>query len=129
MFGTKKDSVVDVIRRHWNARAATFDRELGHGVHSDQQRQAWLTLLGSLTGKTRQRVLDVGCGTGVLSLMLDELGHSVTGVDVSGGMLEVAREKTQRLRRNVVFRLENAASLSDPSDSYDMVVARHGLWT
>ena len=129
MSSTQKDDVGDVIRRHWNARAATFDRELGHGVHSDEQRQAWLTLLADLAGKTRQRVLDVGCGTGVLSLMLDQLGHSVTGVDVAGGMLHVAREKARRLGRNVAFRLENAASLTDPSESYDMVVARHVLWT
>ncbi len=38
-------------------------------------------------------VLDLGCGTGVLALLLAERGIAVTGVDPSGASLEVARAK------------------------------------
>jgi ubiquinone/menaquinone biosynthesis C-methylase UbiE len=38
------------------------------------------------------RVLDVGCGTGVLAGRLAGLGYEVVGVDPSGGMLGVMRE-------------------------------------
>ena len=38
-------------------------------------------------------LLDLGCGTGRHSLPLSEAGARVTGVDFSGGMLEVARSK------------------------------------
>src|SRR5215472_12275872 len=92
----KQSRVTDVIRHHWNARACTFDRELGHGVHSDDQRQAWLRLLAQLAGPAPQRVLDAGCGTGVLALLLAELGHEVTGVDLAVQMLEVARLKAEQ---------------------------------
>ena len=44
------------------------------------------------------RVLDVGCGTGRHSAYLVELGHTVTGVDVSPEMLHVARRKTRAAR-------------------------------
>jgi SAM-dependent methyltransferase len=39
------------------------------------------------------RVVDVGCGTGELAVLLAGLGHSVTGVDPAGASLDVARAK------------------------------------
>lgn len=40
-----------------------------------------------------QRVLEIGCGTGRHTLRLVQAGNSVTGLDLSPGMLAVAREK------------------------------------
>lgn len=39
------------------------------------------------------KVLDAGCGTGTLALQLAAAGHHVTGVDLSGSLLDVARRK------------------------------------
>ena len=39
------------------------------------------------------RVLDVGCGTGVLALLLSERGHEVVGVDPAAASINVARSK------------------------------------
>jgi SAM-dependent methyltransferase len=39
------------------------------------------------------RVLDVGCGTGCLAVLLAESGRTVVGVDPAGASLEVARAK------------------------------------
>ena len=38
-------------------------------------------------------VLDFGCGTGLLTLQLQPLVHSITGVDSSRGMLEILNGK------------------------------------
>jgi SAM-dependent methyltransferase len=40
------------------------------------------------------QVLDAGCGTGRHSVLLDSAGFKVTGVDISGEMLRVARQKS-----------------------------------
>lgn len=41
-----------------------------------------------------QRILDVGCGTGVLACLLAQRGKDVVGVDPAAASLEVARTKT-----------------------------------
>lgn len=125
----KHDEITEVIRHHWNWRAASFDRDLSHGLHSEQQRKAWLALLAQLAGPTPQRVLDAGCGTGFLALLLAELGHSVTGIDLSPQMIELARQKAARANLQVNFRVENAAALTDPDGTYDLIVERHVIWT
>lgn len=38
-------------------------------------------------------VIDIGCGTGTLAIMLADRGNVVTGVDPAGAMLDVARAK------------------------------------
>jgi ubiquinone/menaquinone biosynthesis C-methylase UbiE len=43
--------------------------------------------------KSPCRVLDIGCGTGSVTLRLANRGHTVTGVDPAHGMLQVARAK------------------------------------
>lgn len=50
---------------------------------------------GRMPGKT---LLDVGCGTGKSFLPMVDRGWSVTGVDLSPGMVEQAREKIDALR-------------------------------
>jgi SAM-dependent methyltransferase len=46
-----------------------------------------------LAGDTPIRVLDLGCGTGVLAVDLAERGHLVTGLDPAAAMLEIARRR------------------------------------
>ncbi|MFI5354205.1 MAG: class I SAM-dependent DNA methyltransferase, partial [Desulfobaccales bacterium] len=41
-------------------------------------------------------VLEVGCGTGLVTLRLQPLVRSITGVDSSPGMLAVFRDKVQK---------------------------------
>jgi SAM-dependent methyltransferase len=45
----------------------------------------------------RAEVLDVGCGPGWLSELLARCGYSVTGIDISPDMVEIARERIAEL--------------------------------
>jgi SAM-dependent methyltransferase len=52
-----------------------------------------LDALRRLLGPGHGRCLDVGCGTGVPTLAVAELGWAVVGVDLSSDLLERARER------------------------------------
>lgn len=54
------------------------------------ERPAMLDLLGDVVGR---RILDVGCGSGALSVALRERGAEVVGFDASAAMIDVARER------------------------------------
>jgi SAM-dependent methyltransferase len=44
-----------------------------------------------------RRILDVGCGSGWLSEYFARLGYDVTGIDISPDLIEVARERVERV--------------------------------
>lgn len=64
------------------------------------------------------RVLDVGCGVGRVSHLLDERGFDVVGIDVSEPLLEAARSRFPDLQ----FRYEDARDTSFADRSFDYVV-------
>lgn len=57
---------------------------------------AYLTGLLREYGIRDGLVLDLGCGTGKLTRLLDRQGYDMIGVDISGEMLEVAMEEERR---------------------------------
>lgn len=56
-------------------------------------------------------LLDLGCGTGTLSFLLEEKGFEVIGVDPSEDMLSVANEKKYELKSNAMFLCQSGESL------------------
>lgn len=69
------------------------------------------------------RVLDVGCGDGVLSLELWQRGASITGIDASPEMIAAARRRADRQKADVTFEVAQAQSLPFARDSFDAVAA------
>ena len=88
---------------------------------------AWASLVADAAGIRRgNRVLDVGCGTGVLARealrRIGEQGQAV-GVDLNEGMLAVAA----RTESKIAWRRGDAASLPFDDASFDVVVSQFAL--
>jgi len=81
--------------------SARDDSYRGIAGHYDLHMMDWwaqtyggrLQTLLDQRGLTGSKVLDAGCGTGTLALALAKKGYRVTGVDLSAGLLDVARRK------------------------------------
>lgn len=110
----------------WDAEAASFDDQPDHGLRDPAVRGAWSDLLLPLLPPAPAAVVDLGCGTGSLAVLLARAGHVVHGVDFSPGMLAVAREKAAGAE--VDFRVGDAADPPCPAGAYDVVLVRHVLW-
>ncbi len=74
-------------------------------------------------------MLDVGCGTCEIGLLFAEMGHQVTGLDLSEKMLAKAREKASRRGFDIAFKKGDAEAPPFGAGSFDIVVNRHLLWT
>ena len=110
----------------WDAEAPTFDEMPDHGLRDPEVRRAWADRLRGWLPAAAVDVLDLGCGTGSLSLLAAEQGHRVTGVDLSPAMVDLARAKLAG--RDAVFLLGDAAAPPVGEQRYDVVLVRHVLW-
>lgn len=117
----------DRIRAWWDEDAGTYDAAAGHSMSDPIERAAWRAVLERSLPPAPARVLDVGAGTGAMSLLASELGYDVTGVDLSEGMLARARRKADEDGLAVTFALGSAAE--PPPGPFDAVMERHVLWT
>lgn len=69
-----------------------------------------------------QRILEIGCGTGMNTQYLAEKGKEVTGIDFSEEMLAVARERVKT--ENVQFAIRDITKpWNFDNGSFDLVVA------
>lgn len=102
--------------------AATFDthltQNLGYKMPSEL---AALLRQHATPPAARWDVLDLGCGTGLSGMEFAPHARELTGVDLSGKMLEKARAK------NIYHRLVQSDLLSmmhgEPASSYDVIIA------
>lgn len=116
-------------QRFWDSQASAFDEQPDHGLRDPAIRAAWVALLRKWLPLSQSSILDIGCGTGSLSLILAQLGHTVTGVDFSPAMLEVAQAKVGGQYPASKWYVMNATALQFIHEKFDVIVCRHLLWT
>ncbi|WP_181772142.1 class I SAM-dependent methyltransferase [Amycolatopsis pittospori] len=107
--------------RYWDGKSQNYDREmqfLDRKLFGDSR--AWAC--GQATGD----VLEVAVGTG-LNLALYPAEVTLTGIDLSDGMLDIARERATTLGHPVTLRRGNAHDLPFDAESFDTVVCTLGL--
>jgi ubiquinone/menaquinone biosynthesis C-methylase UbiE len=115
------------IREFWDRDSATYDAAKSHAISDPLEAATWRAALVSALPPPAGRVLDVGAGTGALSLLAAELGHHVTALDLSPGMLGEARRKAEARGLDLEFVLGSA--MEPPAGPFDAVMERHVLWT
>ena len=120
---------LDESRQYWDDFASSFDDEPDHGLRDLVVREAWMNFLQESLPYTAATILDIGCGTGSLSVLLAELGHHVTGIDFSPAMIALAQTKASSLGLEVEFHVMDAASPRLSPEQFDAIVCRHLLWT
>nr|WP_160330087.1 class I SAM-dependent methyltransferase [Rhizobium altiplani] len=68
------------------------------------------------------KILDVGCGSGLMAMALDDLGYQMTGCDSSEGMLE--RFGIEKGARDIDLRLGSGFKIPAEDEEFDAVISR-----
>jgi SAM-dependent methyltransferase len=97
----------------------------------DAKAQIWLDCWSRLADPARRRLLeltgvgvgtsllDIGCGSGELSLLAAQRGAAVSGIDAAENMINLARRAVPAAD----LRVADMAELPWPDDTFDVVVA------
>ncbi len=67
-------------------------------------------------------ILDVGCGTGEISLYFTERGHKVTGVDFLAGPIAAAKQKSAERGLAATFLVMDALALRELPEVFDTAI-------
>ncbi|VVJ17888.1 Phosphatidylethanolamine N-methyltransferase (EC [Amycolatopsis camponoti] len=107
--------------RHWDRKSASYDAEMGvwdRRLFGDSREWA--------CGQAAGEVLEVAVGTG-LNLAWYPAEVTLTGLDLSAGMLDIARSRARELGRAVTLAQGSAHALPFTEASFDTVVCTFGL--
>ncbi len=85
--------------------AAEFDRDLSRNA--------------PFTGL---RILDIGCGGGLLCEPMARLGATIVGVDAGGSNIPVARAHAQQSGLDIDYRHTTAEAMADADEQFDVVL-------
>ncbi|MBI5515926.1 MAG: methyltransferase domain-containing protein [Deltaproteobacteria bacterium] len=103
---------LDHTRAYYNDFSRWYERERGRGYHGMIDD---LELSVAEPFARGGRVLEVGCGTGLILERLARVASHATGLDLSPGMLEKARERGLDVHEGL------ATALPFPDDTFDLV--------
>lgn len=118
----------EVVRRCWDSNAPVWADHVrrGYDVYRELfNNPAFLGFLGDIRGV---EALDVGCGEGYNTRIFARLGARMTGVDISGELIELAKAEEEREPLGIRYDrmgFEDMRGLDDAS--FDLVVSTMAL--
>ncbi len=119
-------NVKEKIRMYWDERSQTYDNSLSHSG----LKEIWKNILTKhLKNEKKLKILDVGTGTGFLALLLGDIGYDVIALDLSLNMLKKAYLKAKNKNLKINFILGDAENPPFKSESFDLIICRHLIWT
>ncbi len=80
-------------------------------------------ILSWLSGASKLKILNAGCGSGELSFLLAEAGHTVTGIDPSKEYVALGRKTALELKVTSCSFEVSSIEEFQPKDKFDCVVA------
>ena len=115
--------------RAWDSAAEEYG-ELVRSQLESSDRDLWMKIVYRYAPKKKKlRILDIGTGPGFFAISLAKDGHDVTGIDISLGMLKVAKKNAEMFGIECDFRPMNANTLMFDSDTFDLILNRNVSWT
>ena len=117
------------VQNYWTKRAHDFNVVRKNELNSSISKRWTEEIVHFLPEGKPLRILDVGTGTGYFAILLSQIGHQVTGIDLTDAMLLEARENAALYQVCPIFLQMDAQDLDFPDQSFDVVISRNLTWT
>ena len=122
------ESKTGQVRQMFDSIAPAYDfmnRAMTMGIDKWWRRVA-VKMLAKSSPKT---ILDIATGTGDLALLLHRKLHpeKIVGLDLSEGMLKIAREKAAKAGADIEFEQGDSLAMRFEDDSFDAITVAYGV--
>lgn len=133
IFEEHREYFLDEYLRSWNSASSVQDyiaglydegAELFDSGYSEKALPLYASFFRPILKHYRVRtVLDCACGTGNQAVSLALAGYSVTGSDLSSGMLRIAKRRAERYQVEIPFVQADFCRLEEATeDRFDAVI-------
>lgn len=124
----EKMNAKEFIQEYWNERSNGFADLRKAELQSNKYERWEKEIKNHLPQKSALRILDVGCGCGFFSILLANMGHQVTGIDLTKLMIEQGKAMAKEMGTRVELLVMDAENLAFEGESFDVVIARNVTW-
>lgn len=118
----------EFIEAYWAERSNGFADLRKAELQSNKYERWEKEIKRKIPQRTALRILDVGCGCGFFSIILANMGHHVTGVDLTKSMIEQGKSITKVAGSDVELLVMDAEKLAFESETFDVVITRNLTW-
>ncbi len=115
------------VKDYWDKRSHGFSDAINEEADShlgEEYRERFRKLFGEKS----LEILDDGAGAGFFTILLSSLGHNVTSIDYSDGMVEHIKENMAKRNLECKALQMDAQDLKFGDDSFDAIVQRNVMW-
>jgi 2-polyprenyl-3-methyl-5-hydroxy-6-metoxy-1,4-benzoquinol methylase len=110
------------IADEWDKIASSRDKQIRTGLDISHSHILTPSILRLSEFCNFESVLDVGCGTGVLTEKLAEISDKVVGIDMSKKSIEIARKYNSDLK-NISYADSSIENFPDGINRYSLITA------
>lgn len=126
-YAPQQNEPYDAIANYWDERSQGYEARTRAEIDCEEG-QKWAHALGHLGDLTNLRVLEVGCGPGLLSLLAAQAGAQVTALDISAEMLSFCQAHARDLGLTIETAQAEVTELPFSDATFDVVMCRNVLW-
>ena len=121
----KEDKRIEGEQRFWNKVAGKYDNWIKNAF--EEQYKVYRQKISSYIQQD-DVVLEIGTGTGDIAFNIAPNCRKVVGIDITPGMIDVARRKNEELNLdNIKFSVEDAYDLTFHNESFTKVISCNSL--
>ncbi len=118
---------LEEVKDYWDQRSHGFSDAINEEADSHLGEE-YKDRFKKLFGEKPLDILDDGAGAGFFTILLASLGHKVTSIDYSDGMVEHIKENMAKRGLECKAFQMDAQDLNFEDESFDAVVQRNVMW-